>query len=64
MSDLVSRAHAQNLLVHPYTFRRDELPASVESGDDLHRILFEEAGADGLFSDFPDITVQWLRARP
>ena len=48
--------------MHPYTFRGDELPACVDSGDELHRILFEEADVDGLFSDFPDATVRWLAA--
>lgn len=62
VSDLASRAQALKLLVHPYTFRSDELPACVDSGEDLHRILFEEADVDGLFSDFPDTTVRWLAA--
>lgn len=60
VSDLTRRARALNLLVHPYTFRSDELPACVDSGDELHRILFKEADVDGVFSDFPDMTVRWL----
>lgn len=59
ISDLVKHAHAANLLVHPYTLRVDDLPTTVRSSDDLMDLLFREAGADGLFTDFPDVTVKW-----
>ncbi len=63
ISDLTKKAHAVGLVVHPYTFRSDELPATVESADDLMELLFIEAKVDGLFSDFPDTCVEWLRKR-
>jgi glycerophosphoryl diester phosphodiesterase len=59
---LVERAHAAGLVVHPYTLRRDRLPSWAGSLDDLQRALFA-AGVDGVFSDFPDLTVGWLRRR-
>ena len=61
-TDLVARAHAAGLVVHPYTLRRDRLPAWARSFDDLQGALFA-AGVDGVFSDFPDLTVGWLRRR-
>ena len=67
-SDLVQRAHAANLLVHPWTLRAENyfLPAELRRGDahapDYMRQhgdvaaevrAFYAAGVDGVFSDFP-----------
>jgi glycerophosphoryl diester phosphodiesterase len=51
------------LAVHPYTLRVDELPKFVSSADDLMSLLFNDAGVDGLFTDFPDVTRAWLVKR-
>ena len=53
---LVGAAHAAGLKVHPYTFRADEgrVPAYARDFEDMVRIFVEEAGVDGVFSDFPD----------
>ncbi len=61
LSDLVTRAHALGLAVHPYTFRRDELPHGVESFDELLDIFFNKAGVDGVFTDFPDLVSHYLK---
>lgn len=63
ITDLVKHAHSANLVVHPYTLRSDDLPKTVNSADDLMDLLFREAGIDGLFTDFPDITVKWLHKK-
>jgi glycerophosphoryl diester phosphodiesterase len=60
ITDLVKHAHAANLVVHPYTMRADDLQKTVSSVDDLMDLLFHEVGVDGLFTDFPDITVKWI----
>lgn len=60
ITDLVTLAHQYKIAVHPYTMRRDELPKTVESTDDLHQLLFEGAKVDGIFTDFPDLSVKWL----
>lgn len=62
ITTLVNDAHACNLVVHPYTVRADELPKNVVSIEELHRLLFVEAGVDGVFTDFPDKTVAFVRA--
>lgn len=62
-TSLVADAHAQGLLVHPYTLRTDELPKFAKSAEDLMELLFRQAKVDGLFSDFPDVALKWL-ARP
>ncbi len=65
ISALVERAHAAGLDVHPYTFRADpgQLPPYAESFADLLEKHYFTAGVDGLFTDFPDLAVQFLQAR-
>lgn len=57
---LVPRAQALGLLVHPYTLRRDALPAGFGTFEDLLRTCVDELGVDGLFTDFPDLVVRYL----
>jgi glycerophosphoryl diester phosphodiesterase len=59
----VSDAHAAGLVVHPYTRRSDQLPVRAPDEDAVYRALFELAGSDGVFTDFPDRTLRWLHAR-
>ncbi len=63
-SSLVSDAHAVGLAVHPYTFRTDDLPEHAPDAQSVHEALFDHAGIDGLFTDFSDITLRYLRQRP
>jgi glycerophosphoryl diester phosphodiesterase len=60
-TDLVARARALGLAVHPWTFRRENffLPAGLKRGDDPRAAgdlggevcMFLKAGVDGVFSD-------------
>lgn len=63
LSDLVDRAHARGLLVHPYTFRRDQLPPGIDSYEALLSVFIEKAGVDGVFTDFPDLTRAFIDHR-
>ncbi|KAF0094846.1 MAG: glycerophosphoryl diester phosphodiesterase [Puniceicoccaceae bacterium 5H] len=58
---LTADAHRQGLVVHPYTFRREYLPAGVTE-QMLLSMLFEQVGIDGLFTDFPDSAVAFVKA--
>jgi glycerophosphoryl diester phosphodiesterase len=58
---LVREAHGQGLVVHPYTFRSDSLPAGVRSTTELLELLFRDLEVDGVFTDFPDTVVDFLR---
>lgn len=58
---LVEAAHAKGLLVHPYTVRADQLPEFTATLDVLHQGLFEVARVDGVFTDFTDKTLAYLR---
>ncbi|MEM6582998.1 MAG: glycerophosphodiester phosphodiesterase [Pseudomonadota bacterium] len=60
ISDLTQQAHDNGLLVHPYTFRADELPSGIATGRELLDVLFQMADVDGIFSDFPDLVVDYL----
>jgi glycerophosphoryl diester phosphodiesterase len=60
-SGLVERAHKAGLAVHPYTFRVDELPDGFTSYDALLAFFVDELAIDGLFTDFPDRVLQFMR---
>lgn len=59
-NDVVQRAHALGLVVHPYTFRTDALPKRFSSAEECLDFLFHRAGVDGLFADQPDVPLQFL----
>ncbi|MBA6413506.1 glycerophosphodiester phosphodiesterase [Parahaliea sp. F7430] len=54
LSNLVEQAHAEQLLVHPYTFRSDQLPPGIEDYNELLALFIDTLGVDGIFTDFPD----------
>jgi len=54
-NDLVARAHALNLQVHPYTFRNENLFLHFNFNQDPYaeyEYWLTEIGVDGLFTDF------------
>lgn len=63
LSDLVPLAHRHGLAVHPYTFRADGVPSFAADFDDLMDLFLNRAGADGLFTDFPDRTREFVDRR-
>jgi len=64
-SDMVQEAHEAGLVVHPYTFRADKglLPPYAADFEDLLDIFYFKAGVDGVFTDFPDRAVNFLRKK-
>jgi glycerophosphoryl diester phosphodiesterase len=62
ISPLVAQAHALDLFVHAYTLRADQLPSSIDSLAEAVRILVEETGLDGVFTDHPDQVIRHLPA--
>ena len=65
ITPLVERAHAAGLEVHPYTYRSDpgQVPEYVDSFDGLLELHYFGAEVDGVFTDFPDKAVEFLRNR-
>ncbi len=59
-SDLVDKAHLLDLQVHAYTFRADQL-GKIPSFDRLLEIGFFELNLDGIFTDFPDKAIEFLK---
>jgi glycerophosphoryl diester phosphodiesterase len=60
-SGLTERAHAAGLAVHPFTVRSDDLPPGFTSLDALLAFCTAEVAVDGLFTDFPDRVLDYLR---
>ena len=63
LTAMVKEAHASHLQVHPYTVRADQLPEYATNVNQLYDLLYNQAGVDGLFTDFPDKAVQFLDAK-
>lgn len=47
--------------VHPYTVRADQLPEYATDVNQLYGVLYNQADVDGLFTDFPDKAVSFLK---
>lgn len=60
VTPLVRDAKAFGLAVHPYTLRADRLPPFAANFGELVRLTVTEAGADGFFTDQPDLGLQAL----
>lgn len=60
LTSMTKDAHDNGMVVHPYTLRADLLPKYATSMDQLHEIMFKQAKVDGIFTDFPDLTVTFL----
>ena len=58
---LAKLAHDAKLALHPYTIRIDELPKNCPSVEALHTALFRDAAVEGVFTDFTDVTIAWLK---
>ncbi len=63
-STLVQNAHANNMVVHPWTFRSDQMPIYTSDINRLFQIFFFGANVDGVFTDFPDKAVKFLANNP
>ena len=60
ISDLVNNSHDLGLKVHAYTFRADQL-GDFTSFEELLDFGFNDVGVDGIFTDFPDKVVEFLK---
>lgn len=65
-TSLVRDAHAAGLFVHVWTMRNEPTFLSPSYGGDpaAEVRLFLSLGVDGLFTDFPDVAVAVVKARP
>jgi glycerophosphoryl diester phosphodiesterase len=62
ISDLVELAHQNGLFVHAYTLRADQLPPELDGMSAAVKIVLDQTGLDGVFTDHPDQVVEFLQA--
>jgi glycerophosphoryl diester phosphodiesterase len=60
ISGLAALAQSMGLFVHAYTLRADQLPAAIGGMREAVRLLVEDAGLDGVFTDHPDQVIRYL----
>ena len=58
-TNLVKDAHQLGLVVHPYTFRADDL-GDFSTFEELLQTVLIDANVDGGFTDFPDKMIDFL----
>lgn len=58
---LVQELAKYKMDLHPYTVRKDALPDFFQNVDEMYDALLNKAGANGVFTDFPDTGVEFLK---
>lgn len=63
ITGMVKEAHEAGMVVHPYAFRLDyeRIPQYALSFEDMLNVFYYKVGVDGVFTDFPDRAVDFLR---
>jgi len=63
ITNMVKEAHEAGMVVHPYIFRLDKgmIPKYAASFEEMLNIFYFQVGVDGVFTDFPDRAVDFLR---
>lgn len=62
-SDFTTAAHQAGLRVITGVVRQDDLPKNCPTIDALHDALFNVADVDDVCTDFPDLSVNWLKSQ-
>ncbi len=55
---LAADAKSAGLLLHPYTFRQDQLPPYANNLEELLEYFLSELRVDGVFCDHPDVAIR------
>ena len=58
---LVKELAQYNIELHPYTVRKDALPEFFTDVNQMYDALLNKSGATGVFTDFPDTGVEFLK---
>ncbi|MDO5538297.1 MAG: glycerophosphodiester phosphodiesterase [Desulfovibrionaceae bacterium] len=61
ISDLGDRARKAGMKLHSWTLREDSLPKGFRTFGEVLDVAFKTIKVDGMFSDFPDILVKYLK---
>lgn len=63
LSGLGDAARKAGMRLHSWTLRVDSLPKGVKTPEEALDVAFKQLKLDGLFSDFPDVAVNYLKAQ-
>ena len=55
-TSMVRYARQNNLLIHPYTIRKDSIPLDFANYEEMVNFFISTLKIDGLFTDFVDLT--------
>tara|TARA_B100000965_G_scaffold368799_1_gene355719 strand:+ start:842 stop:1771 length:930 start_codon:yes stop_codon:yes gene_type:complete len=55
-SQMIKYARQNNLLIHPYTIRKDSIPLDFKNFEEMVKWFINILKADGIFTDFVDLT--------
>ena len=58
---LVKEFSQYKVELHPYTVRKDALPEFFTDVNQMYDALLNKSGATGVFTDFPDTGVEFLK---
>lgn len=63
-SVMLTEAKTAGLLIHPFTFRKDagQIPSYAKDFSDYLDIFYRQLDVDGVFTDFPDLAVDYLNS--
>lgn len=62
VSGLADAVRKTGMRLHSWTLRVDALPKGFKTPEEALNVAFGQLKLDGLFSDFPDVAVQYLKA--
>ena len=55
-------ARQNGMKLHSWTLRKDSLPKGFKDFNEVLDVSFKQLKVDGMFSDFPDILVEYFKA--
>jgi glycerophosphoryl diester phosphodiesterase len=58
VTELAKLARDSGLRLHPYTFRREDVPAYAPTLESMLELFLRDVPVDGVFCDFPDVAVR------
>jgi Glycerophosphoryl diester phosphodiesterase len=61
ISDIVEQARKHGMKVHTWTHRVDSPPKGFKNSDEMLDVVFGKVKLDGVFSDFPDNAINYLK---
>ena len=61
LSNIGELARQNGMKLHSWTLRKDDLPKGFKNFDEVLDVSFKQLKVDGMFSDFPDLVIAYLK---